>query len=126
MTTSYSRRSSALLAITLALALTACGASNLEDEDPAGHQACTEFMVKAYEDATEEDALVVLLGGNSLAAEFAVDSTTDAIRESASKSLPEADLYILSGKDLVAACNEHGYEVEEYSPAWWGEQNQDG
>lgn len=123
MTTTYTRRSGVLLATALALTLTACGAGALEDEDPAGHQACIEYMVKSYDDATEDDALVVLMGGNSIAAEFAVDATTDAIRESADASIPDAGLYILDGVELVAACSEHGYEIEEHSPAWWGEQN---
>lgn len=103
-----------------ALTLASCAASNLESEDPAGHQACTEYMVTAYNDATEDDTLAVALGGNSIAAEHALKSTTPEIRAAAEDtSHPDFGLYLADGDALVAACMEHGYEVAEKSPAWW-------
>jgi hypothetical protein len=79
--------------------------------------ACTEYMVVSYEDATDDDAIAVTLGGNAIAAEHAAQSTTDAIRDSLTVNNSEFDLYLVDGEALISACETHGYEVAEHSAA---------
>lgn len=118
------RRTTPLLAAVL-LCLTGCSTTGLKNEDPAGHEACTTYLVNAEEDLSDDDILVYVLGSNSLAAEHAMDSTTDAIRAAAEDaSFPEHNLYIADAAALVAACQDNGYEVAEHSPAWWAENRQ--
>lgn len=124
MATVTRRWFAALASPAVLLAPTACGTTGLEDEDPAGHQACTTYMTTTHEDLAGDDVLVVAIGSNSVAAEHALDSTTPEIKAAAEESsYPEHNLYLADVEALVAACMDHGYEVAEFSAEWWREQS---
>lgn len=99
------------------LALSACGGAgggDLESSDPEGHAACVEYLEHVYE-VPKDQAGQVRIAGNMQAAEHAFKATTPEIKAAAESY--GADLYLADHDALVAACQAHGYVIQEGAPA---------
>lgn len=102
------RRIIAALAV---LALAGCGGSSLEADDPYGFAACT-----ALERSLTSENPTITMGGLLEAGEKARLAETRAIFEAVDEMgeiAPELAEFAIPDVDaLIAACNEHGFDLE--------------
>lgn len=105
------RRIIAALAAASALLLTGCGGSSLEEDDPRGFAACSTLEESI---ATENPRVAMehMFDAGRLARDAETPAIFEAVEEMG-EIAPELAEFTLPDMDaMVAACNEHGFDLE--------------
>lgn len=115
------KRTAALLALpVLAVTLSGCSGSNLEDDDPSGYEACQQFSAAR---ASADGAL--RMESLMLAGQFAAEATTEAIRGAATPMFDDelqaaladagvgSGFWLVDAEVMLEACEEAGVDIAD-------------
>lgn len=98
-------------------AATATAEPPLSERDPDGHAACSIFMNPPREWAEGASDIEVALGGNMIAHDHAIESTTPAIRASVDEDFDVPGHGMVEADELIAACEDNGLTIQAGSLA---------